>query len=450
MLEHKKMVKMKERGIRITRSVLVLGLAVFVAAVLVWLKPEPEKQPPPPLILLVEVIEAKASSPAMTIKSYGTVRPSETLNLVSEVRGKVVEMAPTFEEGGSFKKGELLIRIDPRSYELAVAQRKKQLKQVDAELRRLDQERKNLQITLKITRTDLELAKADWERFKVLVKRDVVAQATLDQAEQKYLSSRRKMQEIENQLALIDPRADQLQAQRELLEVQLKDAFLDLDRTQIKARFDGRVLEKRVERGQFVNAGSPLGRIYNISTLEVEVRIPFADLLWLREPRSTDDPLNSKPMGFLPDRPVQARIIFNSSDQTYTWDGHLARVKAEVDEKTRTLPLVVEVPIRGSTIQTPYPLTPGMFVNVELIGRRIDKAYLLPRSAIHPGNLVYLVDSNRLAIRPVEVLRRLDDSVYVSKGLKDGDMVIISPISSPKVGAELRLRRVDQDGGPQA
>jgi len=72
-----------------------------------------------------------------------------------------VEMAPSFEEGGYFTKGEKLISIDPRSYELAAAQRRKQLKQLDAELRRLDQEKENLQVRLNIACSDVALAKAE-------------------------------------------------------------------------------------------------------------------------------------------------------------------------------------------------------------------------------------------------------------------------------------------------
>ena len=432
---------MRERVIKIIRSVVVLALAVSIAWALVKMKAKPQKQEPPPPSLLVEVIEVRASSPAMTIQSYGTVRPGETLTVVSEVRGKIVEISPTFEEGGFFGEGDLLIRIDPRSYELAVAQKEKQLKQVDAELRRIDQEKANLETTLKIGINDLELARADLERFEVLVKREVAAQVSLDQAKQNYLASKRRVQEIENQLALIEPRVHQLQVQRELLEVQLKDARLNLDRTKINAPFNGRVLEKRVERGQFINAGTPLGRIYNSSTLEVEVRIPFRDLTWIRKEHGIENPTQSEPAGFLSNTHIKARVIFKSSSHhKHVWEGHVSRIKAQVDEKTRTLPLVVEIPADSLKRQSHYPLTPGMFVNVELLGREVDNVYLLPRSALHPGNLVYISDDKRLALRSVEVIRRLDDSVYVSKGLKDGDLVVITPLTAPKEGITLRLR----------
>ncbi len=438
---------MKANTIKIIRVVLVLGLAVAIAAAFIKFKPKPQKEPPPLPDLLVEVIEVKASSPFTTIKANGTVRPIETLNLIAEVKGKVAEMAPNFEEGDFIRKKELLIRIDPRSYELTVAQRKKQLKQIDAERGRLAQEKENLQTTLKITESDVQLAKADWERFRALVKREVIAQSSLDQAEQKYLASRNRMQEIENQIALMDPRVDQLEAQKELVEVQLREARLDLERTQIKAPFDGWVLEKAVENGQFVTAGSFLGRIYRASALEVEVRIPFKDLRWLGGALSLGDSPAGKPGQSPSGGP--AKVIFESAGESHTWDGYLARIKAEVDRKTRTLPLVIEVPLDNSTSRptSSYPLTPGMFVTVELTGKKIDKAYLLPRSAIHPGDLVYLADNNRLVIRPVEVIRRLNDSVYVGKGLKDGDTVIITPVSAPKEGMRLKVRR---EGGKEA
>ena len=437
---------MQAHVVKIIRSVVELAHAVGIAVVLIKLKPKPQKQSPPPASLLVDVMQVKASSPAMIVKAYGTVRPSESLNLVSEVKGKVVEMAPSFEEGGYFTKGEKLISIDPRSYELAAAQRRKQLKQLDAELRRLDQEKENLQVRLNIACSDVALAKAEWERFKTLVEREVVAQANVDQAEQKYLASQNRMQEIENQIALIDPRRNEMEAQKELVEVQLREALLDLDRTRIKAPFDGWVLEKSVEEGQFVNAGTFLGRVYRASTLEVEVRVPFKDLPWLGDLSPTGDSGRGEPTVAVGMPPIQAKVIFKSAGQAYMWEGRLARVKAEVDERTRTLPLVVEVLDEGTPVQgyAPYPLKPGMFVDVELTGRKIDKAYLLPRSAIHPGNLVYLASNNHLVVRPVEVLRRLNDSVYVGAGLNDGDLVITTPVSAPKEGIKLQVRLTEQ------
>lgn len=420
---------MNTKAVRITRCLVVLVLSVGLAAVLIKLKPRPQKQPPPAADLLVEAIQVKPSSPAMVVKSYGTVRPSETLNLISEVKGRVVEMAPNFEEGGFLKKGELLIRIDPRSYELAVAQRRKQIKQLDAELRRLDQEKKNFQISLDIASSDVELARAEWNRFKTLMKREVVSQANLDQAEQRYLASRNRMQEIENQVALMHPRRNGLQAKKELVEVQLREALLDLDRTSIKSPFDGWVLEKGVEKAQFVSAGAFLGRIYSSSTLEVEVRVPFKDLPWLGDLPMAINPGKEETGG--------AKVIFESAGRTHTWEGRLARIRAEVDERTRTLPLVVEVPASSF-------LKPGMFVHVELTGKKIDRAYLLPRSAIHPGNMVYLADNSHLSIQPVEVLRRLNDSVYVGKGLNDGDLVITTQISAPREGMKLRLQHTEE------
>ncbi len=434
---------MTPRRRKILRSATVLGIAVLVAIVLVMLKRKPEKQPPVQASLLVDIIHATASSPTMTIRSYGTVRPIESLNLISEVRGRVVELASSFNEGGFFEQGGALIRIDPRSYELAVAQRKKQLKQLDAQCSRLEQEKKNLQTSLKIGRDELELAKAEWQRFRALAKREVAAQTTLDQAEQKYLASRNRVQEIENQIALIDPSADQVKAQRELVEVQLKEALLDLDRTRIKAPYSGRVLEKGVEKGQFVTAGSFLGRIYRASAMEVEVHVAFRDLKWLGDSVWSANDTASNPKGKMSGKAVAARVIFDSGGKLSTWDGRLARIKAEVDEKTRTLPLVIEVPLEGASKHpsSSYPLMPGMFVTVELMGVKIDRAYLLPRSAVHPGDVVYVSENGRLAVRSVEVIRRLNNSVYVGEGLKDGDLVIVTPISVPKEGMKVKVRQ---------
>jgi RND family efflux transporter MFP subunit len=208
----------------------------------------------------------------------------------------------------------------------------------------------------------------------------------------------------------------------------LQEAQLDLERTAIIAPFDGWALEKVIEKGQHVNAGQYLGKIYNAGELEIEVRIPIRAYKWL--PADMDQA-----------PPVDAKIIFESGETKYSWSGHVARMKAQLDEKTRTLPVIIEVDTTMSKAENDgnFPLRPGMFVKVRITGREIDSAYVLPRHLVYPGDVVYLVEENQLLIRPVNIVRSYKETVIVDNGLSDGELIITSPMSAATEGMRVRV-----------
>ena len=412
-----------------SRVIVVLFVALVISVLLVRLKPEAERQVPPQTGLLVEVMPVNAEAVNLYVEAYGTVRPREALSLVAEVRGQVVDIDPLFEEGSFIPTKTVLIQIDPRTYQLGVSRRKVQVKQAEAEIKRLDQEVVNLKARLKIARSDVTLAKNEYLRLKKLIDKKVIAQSQLDKAEQAYLASRERLQALENQLALTNPSKEQLVAQRDLARVMLQEAQLDLERSAIIAPFDGWSLEKAIEKGQHVNAGQYLGKIYNAGELEIEVRIPVKEFKWLPAD------LDQQPW-------AQADIIFESGETKYAWKGYVARVKAQLDEKTRTLPIIIETDtsVVEANNNGNFRLRPGMFVNVKIAGRKIDSAYVLPRHLVYPGNVVYIVEDNQLKIRPVNVLRSYKETVIIDKGLSDGEMIITSPMSAATEGMLVRVQ----------
>jgi multidrug efflux pump subunit AcrA (membrane-fusion protein) len=273
---------MKKGGLfKTIRVFVVLFIALAIAVVLVIMRPRAERQVPVDKGLLVEVAPAKAEAIQMVIESFGTVEPRESLKLVAQVRGQIVEFDPAFKEGGFVHKKTRMIQIDPRTYSLEVERRKVQIKQAEAELKSLEQQVVNLKARLKIARSDVKLAKNEYLRLKKLIDRKVIAQSQLDKTEQAYLASQERLQALNNQLALVGPQKEQLIAARDMARVMYQEAQLDLERSSIVAPFDGWVLEKAVEVGQHVNIGQQLGKIYSSGQLDIEVRIPAKDLNWL-------------------------------------------------------------------------------------------------------------------------------------------------------------------------
>jgi len=415
---------------KIIRVIVVLSLAFLIAGLLIKMRPKAERQERTETIMLVDVMPAKAENLKMTIETYGTVQPREALNLVAEVRGRIVGLHSSFKEGAFIEKGTALIKIDPRTYQLEVERRKVQVDQADAELKRLRQEVKNIKATLNIVKSDVALARAEFSRSQKLSENNVVSQTNLDNAEQRYLSSLERLQSLENQMALTGPMRDQLEAQRDMAKVLLRQAELDLERTSIVAPFNGWTIEKTVEEGQHVTIGQYLGRIYLDGALDIDVHIPGADIKWL-------------PPTLTPESTPEAEISMNSSDSSGTWKGRVSRVKAKMDEKTRTLPVVVEVDENPGSKKTEIAnyLRPGMFVNVKIKGREVGQVFVIPRYTVHAGDLVYIVRDNRLRIRPVSILRRYKDTVFVEDGLSDGDLLVTTPLSAATDGMKVKVNK---------
>jgi RND family efflux transporter MFP subunit len=414
------------------RVFVVLLVAIVIAVTLVIVRPRAKRQVPVEKGRLVEVFPARAEDVQMVVESFGTVEPRESLKLVAQVRGPVVEISPTFKEGNFIKKGTRLIQIDPRSYGLEVERRKVQIRQSEAELKRLKQEVVNLLSRVKIAKSDATLAKSEYLRLEKLIERKVIAQSQLDKSEQAYLASLARLQALENQRALIGPQKEQLIAARDMAKVLYEQANLDLERSGIDAAFDGWVLEKAIEVGQHVNVGQQLGSIFRSGQLDIVVRIPAKDFKWF-------------PAGLGQDTSVAADVLFENAGEHYTWSGHVARVMAMMDERTRTLPMVIEVdePATDGQKKNSFRLRPGMFVTIKIKGKEIDQAFVVPRHVVYPGDVVYTVKDNHLKIKEVNILRSYKDSVIIIEGLSEGELIVKTPLSSVKDGMSVRLETED-------
>ena len=419
----------KGAAFKTIRVFVVILFAIVIAAVLVILRPKAERRTVEDKGRLVEVFAARAEKVQMVIEAYGTVTPREALLLVAEVRGRIAATDASFAEGNFVTRGTRLIQIDPRTYELEVQHRNVQIKQAQAEIKRLEQEVLNLQARIKIAKSDVSLAKSEYFRLKKLIDRKVIAQSTLDKTEQQYLASRERLQALENQLALTGPQNEQLLAQRDMTRVMFAEAKLDLERSAIVAPFDGWVLEKTIEVGQHVTIGQSMCRIYSAGELDIEVRIPVKDFKWL-------------PAELNAAAGIEAEVIFENHDARQTWSGRVSRVKAEMDDKTRTLSVVIEVDAISDSGENrdALRLRPGMFVTVKIKGKDVEQAFVLPRHVVYPGDMVYTVEGDRLKIKSVNILRTYKDSVIVSQGLSDGDRIIKTPLAAATDGMLVRVK----------
>ena len=436
--------------------IIVLGIGIGGAVFFVTTRPRPEQSPHQAQGPIVEVSGAIFSPLVMTVEGYGTVEAKREVTKTAEVSGQVNLMSPKAEEGMFFKKGELLVEIDPRTYRLAVKKARSTTDQGRADLELINQEIANNEKNLELAEEELTLSEKEWKRQKDLKATDVASESTVDAARRQFLQVKNKKQSIENALATLKPRKAAAQARLDMALTQLEEAELNLSKTKIHAPFDGRTARKLVEPGKFVAPGAPLIHIYNSSAMEVSVELPLEDLQWLdlhapkdkmrqiliRNHKNNLPTSETEKRGKDHTQPFPGATAFlDTGGPEISWEGYVSRLGGIMDTATRTLPIFVEIPepLQSSRGDNDWFLAPGMFVRIEIKGKAFPHVLELPRSAVRSDNTVYIAQKGLLTIRPVHILRKQGNTAYIDQGIKAGEKVITSPLTAATDGMKIRL-----------
>lgn len=370
--------------------VIVVIAAVCVAAMMFMSKKKPAEKEVERIITSVDWIEIHAEDVALSVETQGVVAPRRSTLLISEVSGVVEWVSPALYAGGFFEKGELLLKIEPTDYVAAVANAKSLVAQMEL---RYQQE-------LALS----EQALQDWEEMGA-------GEPT--------------------ELVLRKPQLAKAEADLEFAAASLKQAERNLEYTQVKAPYKGRVREKFVDIGQSVSPKvSQIASIYSVDAAEIRVSLAQEETGFVELPELyvDSDSTDKKPV---------AIVTTTYGGKTYEWEGYLDRTEGAIDATTRLVYAVVKVdnPYQSTGTEGQPPLKAGMFVNVEIQGRFVEDAKVIPRGGLNPGDLVYALDEdNRLLIRKVEVIKRGVNEVVVGEGLENGDRIVTTRLSAVSEG----------------
>jgi hypothetical protein len=140
---------------------------------------------------------------------------------------------------------------------------------------------------------------------------------------------------------------------------------------------------------------------------------------------------------------VPVKLYGQYAGRTLTWDAFIVRTDASIDERNRLQNLIAQVidpyGVKGE-LNEKAPLAMGTFVEAEISGRLLDDIYVLPRSALHDQNTVWLLDASlKLKQRDVSIVYRGKSNIYISEGLAAGDRVITSALDTVIDGMQLRV-----------
>ena len=375
------MTRKKKRLLHVGVTLGLILFGVIGYLVLTAQKPELKKIKPPTPKPVVRTINVSPGPQVVHIKGEGTVQALREIQLIPQVNGKVIFMSEALVNGGQFGKGDTLLRIDPVDYRLAVTLAQAQVKDSESKLKLAEEE-----------------AAAAREEWRLL-----------------HAGDAQKLREPPP-LVLKEPQLEAARARLAADRADLQKAQLNLERTELKAPFDGRVAEETVDLGQYVAPGQLLAKLYCTEAAEIVVPLEDKYLSWFHVP------------GFTPGNHKGSAVTVRATvaGQERTWSGRVVRAEGKLDERTRMVNVVVRV---DNPYKTKPPLAVGLFVTVAIKGDTLQKAAVIPRSALRQGEVVWVVDNdNRLNFRQVEVAARQQDEVIVKNGLQKGDSVVISSL----------------------
>lgn len=374
----------------------MLVAATAIAYVMYLNRPTSETSEPVYVPVTIDVAQVVQEDLRIPIQAQGSVSALRKTNLVSEVSGNIVEVSSAFNVGGYVSAGDVILRIDPRNYQTRLLRAQAALESTNSNLA---QEKGRAQVALN-----------EWER---LPKGSQRSQAAKD-------------------LYLRKPQMGQAEAQSLAAQADLNTARDDLERTVIRSPYDALISKKSSELGQFVGVGTPLAEIFSVDYAEVRLAIPQSKLAYIDLPGLADvETLKS-----------QVDLYTDVSGDLKHWLATLHRTEGTYDERSRVLFTVARIadPYALKNDSAHPPLRIGTFVNANIQGKLQSNLVALPRYILRAGNNVWTIDKNQqLRNRKLTLLRTGGDTMYVTAGLQDGDLVSLTALDSTFAGATVNI-----------
>ncbi len=368
-------------------GILIAGLAAF------WiLSVEPAEEKAEPVetqTIRTRATELHTGNYPVMVKTHGIVQPHNEVTLSARVAGKVTRINPAFEVGSYFSSGEVLVELDSTDYQTGLAV---------AEAQRLS------------AQSALDLATQVHERNAELFRRNVVSEAVLNEA------AAAKMQ---------------AQAALDTASARLEQARRDLDRTTIRAPFDGRVRQKDVGVGQLVATGTPLGVVFAIDFAEIRLPIAGPELPFLNLPERTGDP------------PVEVELRDGTDKNSPSvWMAKIVRTEGALDEDSLELYAIARVDDPFGLTSGCDPLRIGQPVVASIAGKVLTDVVAIPRVAVRQLDQIYLVDKTDLTLQPKRIVPLWSDEQHIvvrDLSLVDGVYLALTRLVYAPKGAKVEI-----------
>jgi HlyD family secretion protein len=400
-----------------------------------------EKLNAAPVVETVRVKPAAVGSAAsgadVILNATGYIVAAHRIQVASKVLGKVAWIG--VDKGTRVKEGQVIVRLEDDEYRAQLQQAKGQLANLEARLSELvngsrPEEIAAAQANLNVAKADLENARVNLARIKNLTDSGVLARQQLDDAQARYDGAIAKAASLDKtfELVRIGPRQEQIQAVRGQIE-QAKGSVAfnetQLNNTVIKAPVTGTILERAVEKGEFVTTSFVGDRgakgyvvsLADLNDLQVELDISQNDFAKLG--------------------PRQRGVVSTDAFPDRKYKGVIQEISPEANRQKATVQIKVQV------LAPDDYLRPEMNANVAFLGD--EKAapastsskplVYVPASSIR-GDAVFVVFKGRAVRRAVRASASTSQGIRIEEGLIGGEDLIVNPPAGLKDGDKVALK----------
>ncbi|MEQ8819484.1 MAG: efflux RND transporter periplasmic adaptor subunit [Sumerlaeia bacterium] len=380
-------------GILVPLAILVGG--IYGAKRLIDTAPQAERQAAKgeERARLVQVERLQAGPQQAVIRVMGLVQPAREAMIQPLVNGEIVEFTENLEPGGLVKKGEVLFRIDPTDYEIAI--------------RRMDAQVARMRSAIDLEEGQQRVALEEFE----LLGEDLA--------------------EGDRGLILREPQMAEARANLDAAEAELEDARIDLRRTTVRAPFNALVIEEDVELGVLATTNSSPVSLVGTDAFWIELSVPVDELRWITLPGPDGEGGSTVRIydraAWGPEVSRQGRIVRFTPNVDA--ESRMARVIVQVDD-----PLALEQPNAGEP-----PLLLNSYVRAEIDGHIFPNAIAIDRQYVREDDAVWIMNGeSRLDIRRLRVLWSGPDRIIVDSVVNPGDWLVNTNLSAPVEGMLLR------------
>ncbi len=324
----------------------------------------------------------------VTLNALGTVTPPAFVTVRTQIDGQLTEIG--FQEGQTVRQGDFLAQIDPRPYEIALAQAEGKLLKDQALLK------------------DAELNLA---RFQKLVKHDSISR-----------------QQVDTQSSLVQQYKGQVHSD----QADIDAAKLNLAYCRITAPISGRVGLRQVDVGNYVQTSNTNGIVTLAQTQPIDVIFTLPE-----------DNVPSVVKRMKAETPIEV-AAYDRGQTTKLATGKVVSMDNQIDTSTGTFKL------RAQFENEDGLLFPNQFVNVRILLDTLRDITLVPHAAIQrgiPGTFVYLISSdNAVSVRSVKLGPTDGENVSVVDGISIGDKVVIDGADKLREGSKVLLPAENKEG----
>ncbi len=427
--------KQRKQGSSIGKYIALGVLAVIVIAGGAFAYAKLNAPVPVHVVQVQSPTSSASGGEQVILTATGYIVAAHKIEVASKVNGRVAWIG--VDKGDKVKAGQVIVRLEDEEYRAQVQQQEGQLANLEAKLAELQhgsrpEEIAKARADRDEAQADLEDSKVTLDRTKQLAGEGVLAKQALDDARAKYDQAAAKVTSLQRtlDLSVLGPRKEEIQqteGQIEQAHGALDYAKTQLDNTLIRAPVTGTILDRNVEKGEFVTTGfvgdkgakGYIVTMADLNDLQVELDINQSDFPKLG--------------------PEQKGVITTDAYPDRKYQGTIEQVSPEADRAKATVQVKVHVTNPDGYLRPDMNATVSFYNDAKAdASQQIKSVVTIPAGAVQNGAVFVVVDDHARR-RTITTAGSNNNGVLVESGLIGGESLVVSPPADLKDGQKVQI-----------